>query len=141
MQERLDGRRKSIQKGYSRYSFDGDSAKEKERFKYYGRLNLTGKDAFTVGRLKYTGQIRREKMTREDYDELLRRQGKRSFKRRTKGRLLFHGVKSVVDEEGLAEDELTSGMKRGFRRTGRLAYIRPQEHPFAKEEYKCLCPA
>lgn len=121
MQERLDGRRKSIQKGYSRYSFDGDSAKEKERFKYYGRLNLTGKDAFTVGRLKYTGQIRREKMTREDYDELLRRQGKRSFKRRTKGRLLFHGVKSVVDEEGLAEDELTGGMKRSFRRTGRLA--------------------
>lgn len=123
LQENLDSRRKTVQKGYSRYSIGEQSTGEKRRLRYYGKLDLTGEDKFFVGRLKYSGSIRREKMTREDYEELLRRQGMRAFKRRTKGRLLFHGVKAVADEEMLAEDEAIGGMKRGIRRAGRVAMI------------------
>lgn len=123
LQERLEGRRKTIQKGYSRYSIGEQSTGEKRRLRYYGKMDLTGEDKFTVGRLKYSGSIRREKMTREDYEEFLRRKGVRTFKRRTRGRLLFHGIKAVVDEGTSAEDEVIGGMKRGIRRAGRVAAL------------------
>lgn len=121
LQERLEDRRKYIQKGYTRFSTGERPAREKERLRYYGKLDLTGKDEFTAGRLKYTGRISREKMTRADYEELLHRKGKKSFKRRTKGRLLFHGVKTVANDETIPEDELTGRMKQSIRRTGRIA--------------------
>lgn len=123
LQEDLESRRKTVQKGYSRYSIGEQSTGEKRRLRYYGKLDLTGEDKFSVGRLKYSGSIRREKMTREDYEELLRRQGMRAFKRRTRGRLLFHGVKAVADEEILAEDEVIGGMKRGIRSASRLVMV------------------
>lgn len=122
LQKTLDARRKTVQKGYTRFSLGEHSTEEKLKLRYYGRLDLTGEEELAhIGRLKYTGRITREKMTRDDYGELLSRQGKKSFKRRAKGRLLFHGIKAVADEEGLAEDELTGKMKRGIRRTGRVA--------------------
>lgn len=120
LQEELEGRRKTVQKGYRRYSMGDQSTEERLRLRYYGKLDLTGEDKLTIGRLKYSGSIRREKMTREDYEELLSRRGRRSFRRRTKGRLLFHGVKTVMDEGNISEDELTGGMKRGLRRTRRI---------------------
>lgn len=123
LQKNLESRRKTVQNGYSRYSIGEQSTGEKRRLRYYGKLDLTGEDKFSVGRLKYSGSIRREKMTRGDYEELLRRQGKKSFRRRTKGRLLFHGVKVVADEEMLAEDEMIGDMKGGIRRTGRLVMM------------------
>lgn len=123
LQERLEGRRKTIQKGYSRYSVGKQSTGEKSRLRYYGKLDFTGEDEFTIGRLKYSGSIRREKMTLEDYEELLRRKGKRAFKRQTRGRLLFHGVKTVVADETLSDDKLTGRMKQSARRTGRIVRV------------------
>lgn len=122
LQQRLEGRRKAVQKEYTRISAGDYEAKDKIRLRYHGRLDLTGETELAhLGRLKYTGRITREKMTREDYEELLNRRSKRSFKRRTKGRLLFHGMRKIADEETLAEDELSGTMKRSIRRTGRVA--------------------
>jgi murein DD-endopeptidase MepM/ murein hydrolase activator NlpD len=122
LQQRLESRRKDIQKGYTRFSAGEHSTNEKVRLRYYGRLDLTGEAELAhLGRLKYTGRITREKMTRDEYEKLLNRRGRKSFKRRTKGRLLFHGIKTITDEETLSEDELTASMKRNIRRTGRVA--------------------
>lgn len=123
LQEDLEGRRKTVQKGYSRYSLGDHSTGEKLRFRYYGKFDLTGEDKLSIGRLKYSSSIRREKMNRDDYEELLNRQGKRSFRRRTAGRLLFHGIKTVMDEGTLSEDELPGSIKRSLRRTGRIAMM------------------
>lgn len=124
LQERLDGKRKTVQKGYTRFSLGEHSTKEKLQSRYYGRINITGKgeeqEILHWGRLKFSGRVAREKMTREDYEELLSRRGRRSFRRRAEGRLLFRGVKTVMDEGNISEDELTGGMKRGLRRTGRI---------------------
>lgn len=124
LQQRLEGRRKDVQKGYTRLSLGDHSADEKVRLRYYGRLDLTGEAELAhLGRLKYTGRITREKMTRKEYEKLLSRKGRKEFKRRAKGRLLFHGIKTLVDEETLSEDELSGSVKRSIKRTGRLAMV------------------
>lgn len=120
LQKRLENRRNEVQKAYTRLSLGEHSEKDKERFRYYGRLDLSGEAELAhIGRLKYTGRITREKMTRKDYEELLREKSRKGFKRRAKGRLLFHGVKAVANEETVQEDDLTGSMKRSIRRTGR----------------------
>ncbi len=126
LQEKLEGRRKDVQKAYTRFSAGKYSTKEKELFRYYGRLNLTGAGEIELlhfGRLKCSGRIARVKMNRDDYGELLNRKSKRRFRRRTGRRLLFHGVKTAVDDETLPEDELTGSMKRSVRRAGRGSMI------------------
>lgn len=122
LRQRLESGRKEIQKGYTRFSTEDHSAKEKMRFGYYGLINLTSEEEELArfGRLKYSGRITREKMTREDYEKLLNRRSRRDFKRRAKGRLLFRGIRIMADEETLREDELTGSMKRSIRRTGRV---------------------
>lgn len=125
LQQRLDSRRKMIQKGYTRFSMGEYSAKDKVRLKYYGRLDLTGDADVHIGRLKYTGRITREKMTRQDYEERLGKRSRKAFKRRAKGRLLFRGLMTVAaaDGEMLAEDDLAGGVKRSIKRTGRAAMM------------------
>lgn len=124
LQESLEERRKYVQKGYTRFSLEDHSTKEKEKFQYSGRLlNLTREERELAhwGRLKYSGRVVREKMDRNDYGKLLHRQSKKSFRRRTRGRLLFHGIKTVADDETMQEDALTGKMKQSVRRTGRMA--------------------
>lgn len=124
LQERLESRRKYVQKGYTRFSLGGQSTKEKEKFRYYGRLfdfTREERELADWGRLKYSGRVVREKMDRKEYGKLLNRQSKRSFKRRTRRRLLFHGIKTAADDETMQEDELTGRMKQSVRRTGRIA--------------------
>lgn len=126
LQEKLEGRRKYVQKGYTRFTLGEHSTKEKEQFRYYGRLfdfAAEERELSHIGRLKYSGRVVREKMTQADYEEYLRRKEKKGFKRRTKGRLLFHGVKTVVDDETLSEDELTGRMKQKIRHTGRMVRV------------------
>lgn len=120
LQEKLEGKRRTVQKGYSRYSLGNHSTKEKMAFRYYGRLNITGENEVKAGRLKYHLRVDRVKMNRADYEELLRRKGKRSFRRREAGRLLFHGVRTAAENESLAEDEITGDMRRKSQRAGRL---------------------
>lgn len=123
LQEKLEGKRKTVQKGYSRYSLRKHSTKEKMAFRYYGRLNITGENEVKAGRLKYHLRVDRVKMNRADYEELLRRKGKRSFRRREGGRLLFHGVTMAVEDESIAEDEVSRDMKRNLRRADRLVMV------------------
>lgn len=123
LQEKLEGKRKTVQKGYSRYSMGKYSTKEKEAFRYYGRLNITGENEVKAGRLKYHLRVDRVKMNRADYEELLRRKGKRSFRRREGGRLLFHGVTIAVEDESIAEDEVSRDMKKNLRRADRLVMV------------------
>lgn len=122
LQHSLEDRRKYVQKGYTQLSTGDYAAKDKMRLRYYGRLDLTGETELAhLGRLKYTARITRGKMTQKDYEELLNRRSRRSFKRRAKGRLLFRGIRTVAEEETLAEDEMSGSMKRSVRRTGRVA--------------------
>lgn len=126
LQERLESRRKDVQKGYTRFSLGKHSTDEKELFRYYGRrLDFTGgeRELAHLGRLKYSGRVTREKMTRADYEEFLRRKEKKGFRRRTKGRLLFHGVKTATEDERIAEDEVIGDMKRNSRRAGRIVMV------------------
>lgn len=123
LQEKLEGKRKTVQKGYSRYSLGNHSTKEKMAFRYYGRLNITGENEVKIGRLKYHLRVDRVKMNRADYEELLRRKGKRSFRRREGGRLLFHGVTMAVEDESIAEDEVSRDMKKNLRRADRLVMV------------------
>lgn len=122
-QEKLEEKRKTVQKGYSRYSLGKHSTKEKEALRYYGRLNITGENEVKAGRLKYHLRVDRMKMNRADYDELLRRKGKRSFRRREGGRLLFHGAKTAAEDDSIAEDEIAGDMRRKSRRAGRLVMM------------------
>lgn len=122
LQEKLDGKRKDVQKKYTRYTLGKHSTTEKEKLKYryYGRLNITGENRDSLGPLKHVERIAREKMTTEDYNERLRRKDKRGLTRRTTGRLLFRGAKSVVDDESISEDELMGSMKRDAKHAGRV---------------------
>ncbi len=127
LQEKLEGRRREVQRGYTRYSLRyGDkqlSTKPKQQFNYYGRLNISGdeKELTHFGRLQYSGQVRREKMTRKDYDEQIRKKEIKGFERRVRGRLLFRSSKSLVEDEDMAEDDTVRRMKRTVRNTGRMA--------------------
>lgn len=125
LQEKLAGKRKDVQKKYTRYTLGKHSTKEKEKLKYryYGRLNITGQEIDGFGPLKHVTRITRAKMTTEDYEEHLRRKDKRGLTRRTTGRLLFRGTKTVLDDESLSEDELMGSMKRDVKRAGRVTAV------------------
>ena len=128
-QEKLEGRRKDVQRGYTRFTLKCDdkelSTKPRHQFNYYGRINISGDEKeltnFFFGRLKYSGQVRREKITRKDYEERLEEKERKGFKRRVKGRLLFREAKSLVEDENMAEDDTVRSMKRTVRNTGYMA--------------------
>lgn len=124
LQQKLEGKRRHVQKGYTRFSLEKHSTNEKLKFRYYGRLDLTREGEIAhFGRLKYSGRISREKMTSEDYEALFRKQGKKGFRRRTTGRLLFRGIKTIAEDESLSEDDLSGSMKRGIRRVRRAVMM------------------
>lgn len=125
LQAKLENRRKDVQRGYTRFSLEyGEkelSTKPKVKFNYYGRIiNLSGDEhkLIHIGRLKYKGQVRREKMTRKDYEERRKKKDKKGFRRRVCGRLLFRETKAVVEDENMAEDDTIGHMKRTVRNTG-----------------------
>ncbi len=111
LQEKLDGRRKYIQKGYTRLAFYGNekerATKPRLQFTYTGKIRLSEDkvELLSVGRLKYEGKVIRTKMTREDYEGQLKQKDKRAFQKRVKGRLLFHAGQTLVSNSTIAEDE------------------------------------
>lgn len=129
LQEKLEGRRKDVQRGYTRFSAKyGDkelSTKPRHQFNYYGRINISGDEKklanFFFGRLKYSRQVKREKMTRKDYEEILKKKEKKGLERRVKGRLLFREAKSLVENENIDEDDTGRLMKRTVRNAGQIA--------------------
>ena len=100
LQEKLDGKRKDVQRFYTRLSYDAPN----------GRLRLQRKGV-------------REKWTRKGYEDDLRKKEEKNLKRRVIGRLMFRGTKSLVDDQNVAEDELFGDMRRTVKRTGRAAAI------------------
>ncbi len=122
LQQKLDDRRKSVQRGYTRISIGEHSTKDKLKFNYYGRIDLTNAGEVGlghIGRLRYSGRVVRQTMTKEDYEDLIRKKGIKSFKRRNRRRLLIRGAKTVLEDEDLSEDELTGSMKRGVKKANR----------------------
>lgn len=120
---KLEGRRGDVQRGYTRLALGRHSTKGKVSFNYYGRFNISGeeKELLHLGRLKFYGQVAQEKMTKKDYEDILKEKEKKQFKRRMKGRLAFRGAKAVVEEETLAEDEMFGTAKRYIKRGRRIA--------------------
>ncbi len=126
LQEKLDGKRKSVQRGYTRISIGEHSTKDKLKFNYYGRINLTDVGEVGlghIGRLRYSGRVVRQKMTKEDYEDFLRKKGIHNFKRRNRRRMLIRGAKTVLENDDLSEDELTGSMKRGVKKADRALMV------------------
>lgn len=123
LQNKLEGRRRDVQRGYTRLTLGKYSTKPKLNFNYYGRFNISGDELELahLGRLQWSGRVIREKMTRKDYEAILRKREKKQFARRTKGRLLFRGAKAVVEDETLAEDETFGDARRAVKRGRRTA--------------------
>ncbi len=122
LQRRLEEKRRDVQRGYTKFSVGEHNTRDKLKFNYYGRIDLTRSGEFTlgrIGRLEYSVHTVREKMTRQDYENILRKKGMKSFKRRTRGRLLFRGVKAVAEEETLSEDEFTGAMMGNVKQVSR----------------------
>ena len=121
LQDKLEGKRKDVQRAYTRFRLGDHSTKARLKFNYYGRINISGqeRELLHLGRLQYTGEVVREKRTRKDYEDILKRAEKKKFARRVKGRLAFRGAKRMVDDETLAEDELMGTSKRGLKYAGR----------------------
>lgn len=129
LQERLDGKRKSVQRVYTGFSIGEHSTQDKLKFNYYGKINLSGSTGDKkiglghIGRLKHSGRVVREKTTRADYEELLRKKGLKDFKRRNRVRLLARSTKAVLEDENIQEDELPASLKRGTVRAGRALMV------------------
>ncbi len=128
LQKKLESKREDVQRGYTRFSLKyGEkelSTTPKVKFNYFGRLNISsGKEheLAHIGRLKYSGEVRREKMTRTDYWIRQKKIDEKRFKRRVTGRLLFRESKAVVEDEDLAEDDTVRRMKRIVRNSGGMA--------------------
>lgn len=125
LQNKLEGRRKDVQRGYSRFRLGSHSTKARLQFNYYGRINISGqeRELLHLGRLKYTGEVIRERRTRKDYEDIHRKYEKKRVSRRVKGRLAFRGAKKMVDDETIAEDELMGTSKRSLKHAGRTMAI------------------
>ncbi len=128
LQKKLESKREDVQRGYTRFSLKyGEkelSTTPKVKFNYFGRLNISsGKEheLAHIGRLKYSGEVRREKMTRTDYWIRQKKIDEKRFKRRVTGRLLFRESKAVVEDEDLAEDDTVRRMKLIVRNSGGMA--------------------
>lgn len=125
LQKKLDGRRKQVQRGYTRFSLQvGEKelhTKAKLQFRYYGKFKLSEDEVELgrVGRLRYTGIVVRDKMDKTDYEDKLRKKEKKSAKRAVKGRLLFRTGKQVLDNETIAEDDDIATAKRTVKRSVR----------------------
>lgn len=111
LQEKLDGRRKYIQKGYTRLVFYGNekerATKPRLQFSYTGKIRLSEEkvELLNMGRLKFEGKVIRTKMNREDYEEQLKQKDRRDFKKRVRGRLLFRTGQTLVGNQTVADDE------------------------------------
>lgn len=122
---KLDDKRKYVQRYYTRFTLktkDKDiSTIPKLQYNYYGRIRLNEKkdDLWHLGRVKYEGQIVREKMNRKDYNDRLRKKEKKAFRRRVAGRLLYRKASSLLDNESLKEDESISSLKHGAKHATR----------------------
>lgn len=130
LQEKLEGRRKEVQRVYTQVSYEARNGntyygKRKKRLEYHGKINIADSkediELARYGRLRFSGQVVREKITRKEYEDELYRRERRAFNRRVKGRLLFRNAKSLVDNENMAEDDTVRSMKRTVRNTGRAA--------------------
>ena len=130
LQERLDGRRKEVQRAYTQVSYEARNGrtyhgKRKKRLEYHGKINIADSEGdielARFGRLRFSGQVVREKLTRKEYEDELYKRERKAFNRRVKGRLLFRNAKSLVDDETMAEDDTVRSMKRAVRNTGRAA--------------------
>lgn len=126
---KLEDKRKYVQRGYTRLSLQiGDKkipAKQRLQFNYYGKIRLSEKEKelLRIGRTRYESRIVREKMTRKDYNDRLKKKEKKAFKRRATGRLLFREGYSAVNVDEIGEDENTAALKHGAKRAARTAAI------------------
>ena len=122
---KLDEKRKYVQRYYTRFTLktrDKDiSTKPKLQYNYYGRIRLREEkdELWRLGRVKYEGQVVREKMNRKDYNDRLKKKEKKSFRRRASGRLLYRNARTLTGNESLREDESISSLKRGAKLTVR----------------------
>lgn len=132
LQEKLEGRRQEVQRAYTQLSYEaGDGRtyrdKRKKRLEYHGKINIADSEGSTelarFGRLRFSGEVVREKITRKEYEDALYRQERKDFNRRVSGRLIFRNAKSLVEDETVAEDDTVRTMKRTVRNTGRAARV------------------
>lgn len=132
LQEKLEGRRQEVQRAYTQLSYEAKDGrvyrdKKKKRLEYRGKINLADSESdielARIGRLRFSGQVTREKLTRKDYEEELNKRERKAFGRRVKGRLLFRNAKTLVDDESTAEDDTIRSMKRTVRNSGRAATV------------------
>ena len=127
LQEKLDNKRKYIQKGYTRlvyYGTDKERAtKPRLQFSYAGKMRLSEEkvELWGWGRLKFEGKVIRTKMTGKDYRNQLQKEEQRAFRRRMKGRLLYHKGIALFDNRTVAEDESMATAKRMAKGTVMLA--------------------
>lgn len=130
LRNKLDDKRKYVQRGYTRLTLKiGEkeiSTKRRLIFSHYNiktRLNANEDkiDLHRIGKIKYEGMVISGKMTRKDYNDWIKEKGKRSFRRRAAGRLLYSKGHSLLDNETIAEDEDIAAAKRTTRRAVRAA--------------------
>lgn len=130
LQEKLEGRRKEVQRAYTQVSYEARNGRtyhdtRKKRLEYHGKINIADSEGdielARSGRLRFSGQVVKEKITRKEYEDELYKRERKAFNRRVKGRLIFRNAKSLVDDETMAEDDTVRSMKRSVRNTGRAA--------------------
>lgn len=127
LQEKLDNKRKYIQKGYTRLVVYGNgkewATKPRLQFSYTGKMRLSEEtvELRRHGRLQYEGKVIRRKMTRNDYNEQLQKKDKCAFRQRMTGRLLYHKGRALFNNESVAEDENMTAAKRMARGTALMA--------------------
>lgn len=127
--EKLDNKRKFVQREYDGFSLKTEhreiATKARLKFNYYGKIRLseTRVELLHIGRLKYEGQVVREKMNRKDYNERRAKKEKKAFKRRAAGRLLFRKGHALLDDENIEEDENIASVKRATLKIGRATTL------------------
>lgn len=127
--ERLDDKRKFVQREYNGFSLKTEhreiATKARLKFNYYGKIRLSEDriELLHIGRLKYEGQVVREKMNRKDYNDRRAKKEKKAFKRRAAGRLLFRKGHALLNDESIEEDENIASLKRAALRTGRATTL------------------
>lgn len=127
--EKLDGKRKYVHRSYTQLvlkSGDMDiSTKPRLKFNYYGKIRQSEntEELLRVGRVRYEGQVVREKMNCKDYNGRMKDKEKKAFQRRAAGRLMFKKGRSLVNNENIADDENISLLKHGAKRAVRVTAI------------------
>lgn len=127
LQEKLDNKRKYIQKGYTRLAYYGNekewATKPRLQFSYAGKIRLSEEkvELCSFGRLKFEGKVIRTKMTGEDYRNQLQKEERHAFRQRMAGRLLYHKGIALFDNRTVAEDESMATAKRMAKGTAVFA--------------------